>query len=228
MASRKKSSRISKPSKLRSDSEPTNAPHSPIDPMDPPTVASTQSTERPKAPIANTPADDLLAKDSRYVTVAQIGRSHGLHGMVFVQSYTDPKENLFQYTSLQLGAKQPIRFMRHQMHGKHLIAAIEGVTDCDSAKRLTNQMVYLPIKDLPVLPEGQYYWHQLAGLRVINHDGRVLGQVAYVAEGSQFPILMVKDPQHPKKADILVPYEPSVVLTVNPDAGEILVHWDID
>ena len=70
------------------DSNLKSSEHSPS--VDPTLTADTEQVSRYLA--AN---EDVLASDNGYVVVGKIGRSYGLDGMVFVQSFTDPKENLF-------------------------------------------------------------------------------------------------------------------------------------
>lgn len=186
----------------------------------------TADTEQPSRYLAA--SEDVLAGDNGYVVVGKIGRSYGLNGMVFVQSFTDPKENLFHYPSLWLGNKDPICFSRHQTHAKHLVAQVEGTSDCDSAKRLTNKLIYLHTNQLPKLAEGNYYWHELTGLTVVSTTGREYGKIDYIYDAGQFPIMVIKRTDNSRKQEILIPYEPSVVQSVDLDAKEIEVEWDVD
>lgn len=172
--------------------------------------------------------EDKLSDDKDYLAIGKIGRSHGLHGMVFVQSYADPKENLFHYPSLKLGNGQPIAFSHHQKHAKQIIAQVAEHTSCDTVKPLANQIIYVLTKHLPSLPEGEYYWHQLVGCKVVNQDGFVYGKVDYVYEGAQFPILVIKHPEDHRKPDILIPYEPSTIQRVAMTEQIITVDWITD
>lgn len=203
------------------DSNLKSSEHSPS--VDPTLTADTEQVSRYLAA-----SEDVLASDNGYVVVGKIGRSYGLDGMVFVQSFTDPKENLFHYPSLWLGNKDPICFSRHQTHAKHLVAQVDGTSDCDGAKRLTNKLIYLHTHHLPKLAEGQYYWHELTGLAVVSTTGRQFGKVEYIYDGGQFPIMVIKRADNTRKQEILIPYEPSVVQSVDLDAKEIEVEWDVD
>lgn len=211
-----------------SEKRPTDMAHNPVESN---IADTTDAASTPDTPATNESAfshEDVLACDSGYVVVGKIGKSFGLQGMVFVHSYTDPKENLFQYPSLFLGNKDPICFSRYQTHAKQLVAQIDGTPDCDAAKRLTNKLVYLHTQQLPKLKDGEYYWHELTGLMVRSTTGRLFGKIDYLYAGGQFPIMVIKQHDNPRKPEILIPYEPSVVQSVDLEASEMVVDWDTD
>ena len=197
---------------------------------------STITTEvnHPSCSNVSTPAesplasDDILALDNNYVVVGKIGRTHGLKGMVFIHSFTEPKENLFAYTALFLGNKDPLSFSSHQNHAKQIIAQINNYDNVDSAKNLSNKLIYLHTNQLPTLPKDQYYWHELTGCEIINQQDHSFGIVDYIYAGPQFPIMVIKNKENPRKPETLIPYEPSVVTKVLIQDQKILVDWIID
>lgn len=189
--------------------------------------AGNQNTQKQVA-IESLLHKDLLDGDANYIVVGKFGKTHGLDGKLFVHSYTDPIENLFSYSPLFLGDRTSISFLSHQKHGKNIVCQTEGVADCDAARRLTNQLIYLHTDQLEKLPDGQYYWHQLAGCSVVSDTDHTFGVVDYLYAGAQFPIMVVKDPQSDKKTEHLIPYEPSTVKAVDIDKRQIVVDWLID
>ena len=227
MARRKTSDTSKIPSSERDTSSSTADPVQPKPPQ-PSNAPQAKPADNDRPASHLMASEDVLATDNGYVVVGKIGRSYGLNGMVFVQSFTDPKENLFHYPSLWLGNKDPICFSRHQTHAKHLVAEVKGTTDCDGAKRLTNQLIYLHTNHLPKLTDGQYYWHELTGLTVVSTTGRQFGKVEYIYDGGQFPIMVIKRTDNTRKQEILIPYEPSVIQSVDLDTKEIEVEWDVD
>ena len=171
---------------------------------------------------------DILSEDSGHIVVGKFGKTHGLDGKIFIHSYTDPVDNLFNYEFLLLGDKSRVSFLTHHRHGKHIICHLSGVDTVDDARALTNQMIYLSKEHLEKLPDGQYYWHELSGCDVIGISGHCFGKVDYLYEGSQFPIMMVRGEHLGKKKEHLIPYEPSTVRSVDIDKNVIVVDWLID
>jgi 16S rRNA processing protein RimM len=80
------------------------------------------------------------------------------------------------------------------------------------------------------LPEGEFYWHQLIGLRVENTEGETLGSVARLVETGANDVLVV-EPGIGSVDDLerLIPYvEPEFIVTVDLAASSILVNWSKD
>jgi 16S rRNA processing protein RimM len=57
----------------------------------------------------------------------------------------------------------------------HFILRFTGVEDRQGAEALVGRSLYVREESLGELPEGEYYWYQLIGLRVVSEEGRFLG-----------------------------------------------------
>lgn len=185
-------------------------------------IPNLPNTKTNLVPVKNQYTTNLK---SGWIIVGKFGRTHGLHGTIFVHSFTDPAKNLFAYKPLQLIDQTPLPIISHQPHAKQFIVTISQYHDCNTVRTLTNQFIYLHQEHLPKLPSGQYYWHQLVGCDVINQDNHCFGRVDYVHAGPQFPILIVKHPKNSRKPEHLIPYEPSTVISVSIDQQIIVVNW---
>lgn len=169
-----------------------------------------------------------LEYSSAHMCVGKIGRTHGLDGMLFIQSFTDPANNLFGYTPLLLKNGQTLVFLEHRKQGKQYVAKIEGYHDCEQARALTNQSIYFALSDLPVLADGEFYWHQLVGCEVSNLEGHVFGHIDYMHDGAQFPLMVISDPSAPNRPETLIPYEPTIIQSVTLRTKCIIVDWTIE
>jgi len=108
--------------------------------------------------------------------------------------------------------------------GKGLIARLDGVEDRDQALALTGAAITAHRRQLPDLPDGEYYWADLEGLTVINQDGVELGQVKRVIATGANDVLLVQG-----NKERLVPFTTGHhVLGIDIDAGLIRVDWDAD
>jgi 16S rRNA processing protein RimM len=75
--------------------------------------------------------------------------------------------------------------------------------------------------DRPSLPDGEYYHHQLLGLRVISDTGQTLGRLVQILSTGANDVYIVRPEAGP---DVLLPATDEVVQRVDLEQGEILVH----
>lgn len=170
-------------------------------------------------------ADDLIV-------MGKIGAVHGVRGEVKIHSFTDPMENLFDYPLWHLRRDAEIRQVRLdsvRSQGKGLVAKISGVEDREVARTYTGFEICVLRSELPELEEGEYYWHQLVGLEVIDQHQQLLGRVSHLLETGANDVLVVRPCAGSLDGrERLLPYTEHCVLQVEPDKGTISVEWDAD
>ena len=82
-------------------------------------------------------------------------------------------------------------------------------------------MVGLSRDKLPKLKANSFYWADLIGLNVESKDGIKFGVVDSIMETGSNDVLVVKG-----KNEILIPYLPDVILSVDLKTKRVLVDWD--
>jgi 16S rRNA processing protein RimM len=153
--------------------------------------------------------------------VGKLRRPHGVRGEMLMQVLTDFPERLGRGSVLYLGADQPRLTLRSlRPHKDGLLVAFEGIDTPEEAGRLRNQVVFVKTADRPPLEEGEYYHHQLIGLRVICADGRMLGQAVEILETGASDVLVVRGESGP---EILVPLAEPFLKAVRLQQGEVEV-----
>ncbi|MBT4160263.1 MAG: ribosome maturation factor RimM [Gammaproteobacteria bacterium] len=167
------------------------------------------------------------------IRLGSVTGSHGIKGWVKVFSYTDPVEAILGYAPWILrkgGITRKVEVETGQVHGKKLIAHVEGVDDRNLAEELTGFEIYVEKEALQELGEGDFYWFQLEGLRVVNSDGDLLGEVDHLLETGANDVMVVRPFEESiDSEERLIPYvEGQVVLEVDREIGEIHVEWSTD
>lgn len=151
----------------------------------------------------------------------------GVRGWVKVFSYTHPREAVLAYEAWLLGEKgkwQPAELASGQRHGKAVIAQIVGVDDREKAAELVGKEIAVPREALPETEDGQYYWMDLVGSRVIHRDGTELGKVRYMLETGANDVMVVAGEQ-----ERLIPFiRDKVVISVDMAEKIINVDWEWD
>jgi len=175
-----------------------------------------------------------MSTKSNLVNVGRITAVFGIKGWVKVHSYTEPQDNLFNYRpwllKTPLGTKV-IEIDDLRPHCDAYVAHITGVDDLNLAETFTTCDIAVGREELAELDDGEFYWHQLEGLRVISQfEGQQLdfGVVSKILETGANDVLVVQgDSQSMDQKERLVPYVPGqFVLSVDLDAATILVDWD--
>jgi 16S rRNA processing protein RimM len=151
----------------------------------------------------------------------------GVRGWVKVFSYTDPREAILSYEGWLLGRKgdwKPAEVAEGQRHGKSVIAHFVGVDDRDRAAALVGSEIAVLREALPETAEGQYYWLDLIGLRVMHRDGTDLGEVQSMLQTGANDVMVVQGEQ-----ERLIPFvKNEVVISVDMVERIINVDWEWD
>jgi len=167
------------------------------------------------------------ASESRWIAVGRIGAPHGVRGWVRLRSYTQPPENILDYSPWRLvGARgeQEVQAERLEPRGKGLVARLAGIDDRDAAAELTGMEIMVRRALFPPPAEGEYYWADLIGARVVTSGGVELGQVVELLETGANDVLVLAGERRR-----LVPFVTGrVIRDVDLDARRIVVDWHPD
>lgn len=172
-----------------------------------------------------------MAQQAQETVVGRITSVFGVQGWLKVFSYTEPREGILGYRNWTLvldGRRMSAEVLQGRQHGPGIVVQLKGITDRDQARLYSGADILVPVDQLAVLPEGEFYWHQLEGLRVDTVEGECLGQVHHLIETGSNDVLVVR----PSEASVdqrerLLPYLPDqVIRKIDLESGLIIVDWD--
>ena len=149
-----------------------------------------------------------------FLVVGKFRRPHGLIGELQMEVLTDFPERLVPGKQIFIGEEHmPVQITHLRPHGTLLLVSLRECKNVDQAKVFTNVMVYVEAHDLPELPEGEYYHHQLIGLTVMDMDsGDVLGRLEKILETGANDVYIVR---RENGDELLLPAIESVLSEVN-------------
>jgi 16S rRNA processing protein RimM len=157
-----------------------------------------------------------------FLAVGKLHRPHGLHGEIIMDVLTDFPERLKRGMTLYAGPEhRPLRLSSHRPHAAALLVAFEGFLTSEQVGELRNQIVYVTAADRPALPEGEYYHHQVIGLKVISEQGEMLGKVTEILATGANDVYVVRAQTGP---EILIPAVDEFVRNIDLERGELRVH----
>ena len=159
------------------------------------------------------PAGPPTAGGPAFLVVGRVRRPHGLHGEMVVEIYTDFPERLQPKLVIYSGPENsPIRITSRREHNEGLLLGLEGITTPEQAGAYRNKVLSIAAADAKELSEGEFYFHELMDLKVVDETGRSLGVVTEIIETGANDVYVVTGEDG---SEILLPAIPEVILDVD-------------
>ena len=102
-----------------------------------------------------------------------------------------------------------------------MLVKFKGIETPEDAGQFRNQWVYVKATDVPPLPEGKLYQHELFGFDVVDENDNLLGELVEILETGANDVYVVRDESG---KEILLPAIPSVILELDPARRLMRVH----
>jgi 16S rRNA processing protein RimM len=156
-----------------------------------------------------------------FLAVARVRRPFGLKGELLLEVLTDFPARLTQNELLYAGDERiPCEVETIRRHGTDMVLQLKTVRDRDAAEKMRGEVFSIRVDDLPPLPAGVYYLHQIEGIEVFTEQGERLGRVKEILKTGANDVYVVQG----DKAEILLPAIPQVIREVRLEEGKIIVR----
>lgn len=156
------------------------------------------------------------------VPVGKIVSAHGVQGAVKVFPYGDILETKEEgedfYISVGKGYKR-VTLQKIWRQRRCWILTFLEIADRNNAEELVGYEIYLPEESLPKPDEGEYYYYQLIGLRVVSRNVGYIGTITGIIETGANDVYVIKY----GNKEILVPAIEGVIIDINLSVGEMTV-----
>ena len=173
------------------------------------------------------------AEKESFVVIGRLAGLYGIQGWFKVISHTRPRDSIKNYKTWQIrpsksGVKEPWQnkhVVTVRPQGKGIVAKLEGIADRTDAEKYVGWDIAIHEQQLPNLRKNEYYWRDLVGLRVINHQEQDFGVIDHLIETGANDVLVVKDGQ----TERLIPYVmEQYIKDIDLASGTMRVEWDAD
>lgn len=156
-----------------------------------------------------------------FLEAGKIVGTHGVMGMVRIQSWCDSNEFFCKFKTLYTSsnADNSLCVVSSKPHGNVVIAKIKGIDSIESAETLRNKIVYVKREQMK-LEEGVYLIQDLIGCSVFDvENGNFLGKISDVSKTG------ANDVWHIERdgKEYLIPKIDDVVKNVDVDSEKILI-----
>ena len=161
------------------------------------------------------------------VPMGRVTAPFGVKGWIKIYALTASAANLCEYPVWWLGHEgdwRETKVLGARTHGNMLIARLAGIEDREAAATLKGMTIAVPRAQLPAVADGEFYWADLIGLRVVNAQQHEFGRVArIVATGANDVLVVDADGR-----ETLIPFIADAIQAVDLAAGVIRVEWGRD
>ena len=177
---------------------------------------------------ANQTAAPQGRADRDWVELGRVLRPHGLDGCLLVGLHSDDASNLIAAGNLRLAGDPgtiPFRVQSIEPAGDgpggraRVRLRLVGLETRDRAERFVGAGVLIPAAELAALPDGEFYWRELIGLRVLAADGSRLGVLAEILPTAAADVLVVRR----DGPDLLLPVTDALIVRLDREEGDLWI-----
>ena len=169
----------------------------------------------------------MAASEHRRIVLGSIGGPYGTRGWVKIQSGTESPEDILRYSPWQVGRDghwSRIGVAEGRPQGRGVVARLDGCHDRGDASDYRGCEIAVERSRFPEVEEGEFYWADLVGLRVVTTAGVDLGEVGRMMETGANDVMVVRG-----DVERLIPFlDGTVVQSVEIAGGTIVVDWHPD
>jgi 16S rRNA processing protein RimM len=168
---------------------------------------------------------------SDFVTIGRMLKPQGRKGEIAVLPLSD-REDRFPtlrraFVASSDGRPREVAVEACWPHKGRFVVKLAGVESIDAAEAFRGHDLRIASDDLPVLPEGSYYHHDLVGLRAEDPQGVPLGAVKELWETGAAPVLVIGNDSGETLVPLAAPYLREVdlpgrrLVVVVPEGGDV-------
>lgn len=149
------------------------------------------------------------------MVLGRVLRPHGLKGALRIRSYARSADSFLGLSEVWLrtsgGQIRALPLTWAKPHPKGVVLKLEGLEGEEKVRSLIGAEVVVPRTALPALEEDEYYWTDLIGLDVFDHNGARLGRIKALFETKAHDVLVVDSPD----GEVLIPAVESAIREVD-------------
>jgi 16S rRNA processing protein RimM len=160
-----------------------------------------------------------MVRGSETVLLGKVMATHGIRGQLRVSLYSGEFSSVAGLDSVILKGTdtgmETFAVAGVFRHGKKVLITLKDFDSINQALSLVGRELLVRREQLPELSDGEYYWCDLLGLRVVTDQGEDLGILKDIIATGSNDVYVVKSGTR----EYLIPALEEVVLEINLDDG---------
>ena len=162
-----------------------------------------------------------------FFRIGIIANTHALGGELKIFPTTDdptryddmPSLTIARTGNYAISTSYTVERVRHQKG--MIILKLLGIDSIETAEKLKGSEIIVSREDALPLEDGEYYWADLIGLRVVTDEGEELGRIGEIFATGANDVYSVN---RAEGKPILIPAIKQCILDVDTDEGVMTVH----
>ncbi|MGG1633609.1 ribosome maturation factor RimM [Paenibacillus sp. FSL A5-0031] len=167
--------------------------------------------------------------NEKWFTVGKVVNTHGIRGELKILSQTDFAEDRFASGNKLLmvneesGASLEVKVISSRANKNVYILKLEGFTDINAVEKYKGWVLKISADQQLELEEGEYYYHEIIGCRVVTEEGEELGTISEILSPGANDVWVVDRPKGSGK-QLLLPVIDDVLVNVDTKEKIVTVH----
>ncbi len=159
-----------------------------------------------------------------YVVIGIVTKPHGIKGTLKIRPLTDEPMRFQELSELYLTVddkRTRFEIDKAQVSNDYVLLKLKGIDDRNQAEHWRQYGVEIPREWVRELPEGQFYYYELMGLKGFLPDGTFLGTLNDIISNPGQDVYVFLNPDDDKET--LVPAVPEWILNMDIEKGTITI-----
>jgi 16S rRNA processing protein RimM len=159
------------------------------------------------------------------IAVGVIRKAHGVRGEASIEPWTDSPDRFEDLQTVILvspdeATTREVAVEAMRIHAGRVLLKLSGIDTPEDVQLLHNWTIEIPETEARELEEDEYFLHDLAGLTLVDAEGRKRGVVVEAYEGGGGVLLNVR---RADGREFEVPFAADLCTEIDLDAKRIVV-----
>ncbi|MCB2209716.1 ribosome maturation factor RimM [bacterium] len=170
---------------------------------------------------SNNKAGSHANSEPAFLVLGKLRRAHGVRGEIPLELHSQMLELMAPGCQVFVGeGHHALTIEATRWKNELLLLKFEEIDNREDVSQWTNSLLYVRSEQLPELPDGEFYLHQLVGMDVYEPDGTYLGVLTEILETGANDVYLIEDEAG---EEVLIPATEEMILEIDLDQEKMVV-----
>jgi 16S rRNA processing protein RimM len=157
--------------------------------------------------------------------IGRVAKPHGVSGKIKIDYFGEDLNHFLLYREIFIkdhtGRLQAYDISEVVPQTSRLIIKVKGIERREEVEPLVGREIFIKMKSLPDLEEGEHYWFEILGMVVETEKGKRIGRIKEILPTGANDVYVVEG----KSREIFLPAIEEVIQSIDVKAGRMKVIW---